>query len=89
MCVCVCVCACVCVRVCKRERESARARVEERARDKQRGWGEVGGAGGRERSSVCSSVCERESVACTSVSEWKRENVSMFESERESVCVKA
>jgi len=34
-------------------------------------------------------VYARESLcACTSVSEWKRENVSMFESERESVaCV--
>jgi len=30
--------------------------------DTERGWGEVGGAGGRERSSLCSSVCERESV---------------------------
>jgi len=27
--------------------------------------------------------------ACTSMSEWKRDYVSMFESERESVCVKA
>ena len=31
----------------------------------------------------------REMCACTCVSEWKRENVSMFESERESVCVYA
>ena len=33
-------------------------------------------------------VYAKESLcACTSVSEWKRENVSLFESERESLCV--
>ena len=62
---CECVCVCVCVREREgeeREREHARARVEERARDTERGWGKVGGAGGGERSSVCSSVCEKKPV---------------------------
>jgi len=77
----------VCVK--ERERESARARtlVEERARDTERGWGEVGGAGRRERSSICSSVCEREFV-CVYVCEWveKRESEYVWERERKCVC---
>ena len=58
-----CVCVCVCVCVCKRERERARARAWKKDREIQRGGGgKVGGAGGRERSSVCSSVYEKKSV---------------------------
>jgi len=42
------------------------------------------------RDRVYLQVYARESLcACTSVSEWKRKNVSMFESERQNVCVKA
>ena len=67
----------------------ARARVEERARDTEKWWGEVGGRG-EKRDRVYLQVYVRESLCvCTSVSELKRENVSMFESERKSVCVKA
>ena len=33
-------------------------------------------------------MCVRESLcACACVGEWKRENVGMFQSERERVCV--
>jgi len=51
---CPCVCVCVSARVCisERERESARAREEEKTRETERGWGEVGGVGERERSRV-------------------------------------
>ena len=60
--------------------------MEERARDTEREWGGRGG----ERDRVYVEVYARESLcACTSVSEWKRENVSMFENERESVRLKA
>ena len=87
---CVCACLCVCVCVCKRERESARAHALKKEREIQRGSGEKWGGQGGERDRVYVQVYARESLcACTSVSEWKRENVSMFESERESVCLKA
>jgi len=62
VCVCVCVCVCACMCVYERESVCARAHVEERARDTEKWWGIVRGAGGKERSSVSSSVCERESV---------------------------
>jgi len=67
-CVCVCVCVSVCVCVCKKERETERARLEKRAIERERGWWEVKGAGGKEISSACLSVCERESV-CVCVCE--------------------
>jgi len=59
---CVRVCVCVCVCVCVRERKRERARVWKNDQEIEMEWGEVGGLGGRERLSVCLSVCERESV---------------------------
>jgi len=76
--------------VCKGERESARAHAWKKEREIQSGSGGKWGGRGEKRDRVYFQVYARESLcACTSVSEWKRENVSMFESERESVYVKA